>query len=663
MDVEQEDVKGEGMFEHISARGLSPALSKLNMVNDSVSCLNCQVMSAQHSRSKSASDNKGDSTNWDILVAKAGKAAREASGKPLHTNANFKARLLPSSERRAALEQDVEQLQMRLEYEKSMRYTLERAMGRASSALSPGHHHFAAQTRELLTEIAMLEEEVSNREQHVLSLYRNVFDHFIAGSSSTQNSNSASPAHVKHEDKNLPSTISKALCTPNKFASPQHRRQVSTSTQSSQNTNTKLHFKAMQSVVSGPLTMDERIQGLHQPSKVQDIGLTSSEQFARHANPDVDIDEKECEEASLKNHKNEVHRTLKDYIYESPNRLSEELVRCMAEIYCKLSDPPIVQSGMVLSPSSSISSTSLFSPRDAISDGWSPRWRTHSISETTLKNPFKIKGETGNTGAYSSMVEVPWICADKDQLAYATCMLQTFRFMVEHLERVDPSQMQRESKLAFWINVYNALVMHAYLAYGIPRSNLKKMPLFQRAAYKIGGHSISANTIEHSILSFRTYRPAQWLETLLSTGARIKAGDERRTFGRKYGLDDPEPLVLFSLCCGGHSDPAVRIYTAKNVYDELETAKKEFLQASIGIQNHKRVILPRILERYAKEASINPANLLHWVSENVDKQLKTAIDKCIERKSQAKSAQCIEWLQYNGSFRYIFARDLTAGLA
>ena len=99
----------------------------------------------------------------------------------------------------------------------------------------------------------------------------------------------------------------------------------------------------------------------------------------------------------------------------------------MADIYCKLSEPPIIQSGVVLSPSSSISSTSLYSPRDAISDGWSPRRKIASVCETTLKNPFKIKGQSRNIGPYSSMVEVPWICADKDQLAYATSMLRTFR--------------------------------------------------------------------------------------------------------------------------------------------------------------------------------------------------------------------------------------------
>jgi hypothetical protein len=39
----------------------------------------------------------------------------------------------------------IEQLQLHLQQEKSMRIMLDRAMGRASSTLSPGHRHFAAQ--------------------------------------------------------------------------------------------------------------------------------------------------------------------------------------------------------------------------------------------------------------------------------------------------------------------------------------------------------------------------------------------------------------------------------------------------------------------------------------------------------------------------------------
>jgi hypothetical protein len=77
---------------------------------------------------------------------------------------------------------------------------------------------------------------------------------------------------------------------------------------------------------------------------------------------------------------------------------------------------------------------------------------------------------------------------------------------VEQLERVDLSMSEDNMKLAFWINVYNSLIMHvmpdiaqslcfvffndftalifihlqAYLGYGIPSSSLKRMALFHK---------------------------------------------------------------------------------------------------------------------------------------------------------------------------------------
>lgn len=51
----------------------------------------------------------------------------------------------------------IEQLQMQLQQEKSMRILLERAMGRASSTLSPGHMHFSAQVIYLMLYILTLQ--------------------------------------------------------------------------------------------------------------------------------------------------------------------------------------------------------------------------------------------------------------------------------------------------------------------------------------------------------------------------------------------------------------------------------------------------------------------------------------------------------------------------
>lgn len=73
------------------------------------------------------------------------------------------------------------------------------------------------QTKELIAEIELLEEEVANREQHVLSLYRSIFDHCVSRPPSEQSSGKASPAHTKHTSRKHPSIISSAFCSSKKF--------------------------------------------------------------------------------------------------------------------------------------------------------------------------------------------------------------------------------------------------------------------------------------------------------------------------------------------------------------------------------------------------------------------------------------------------------------
>lgn len=69
----------------------------------------------------------------------------------------------------------------------------------------------------MIAEIELLEEEVANREQHVLSLYRSIFEHCASRPPSEQSSSVASPAHTKHATKKHPSIISSAFCSSKKF--------------------------------------------------------------------------------------------------------------------------------------------------------------------------------------------------------------------------------------------------------------------------------------------------------------------------------------------------------------------------------------------------------------------------------------------------------------
>ncbi|KAA3460264.1 NAD-specific glutamate dehydrogenase [Gossypium australe] len=478
-----------------------------------------------------------------------------------------------SVNQRASLEKDIELLQLRLQQEKSMRLMLERAMGRASSTLSPGHRHFATQTKELIAEIELLEEEVANREQHVLSLYRSVFDQCVSRQPSEQSSGKASPAHMKHASRKHPSVISSAFCSSKKFP-----------------------LKPWQALVS---TNDS--------GKRISRSIDASQFCGKN---DILFDKTSSHSAHGKvqgMEKSSVLRTLKDHLYQCPSKLSEEMVRCMAAVYCGLRGATSPSSNKNQSPLLSRSSTNVVLPRRGAGD-------------------------------------------DQDFSCTA---------LVEQLEKVTVNQMEFNAQIAFWINVYNALVMHAYLAYGIPHGSLRRLALFHKASYNIGGHIITANAIEQSIFCFRTPRIGRWLETILSTALRKKSGEERQIISSNFGLPYSQPLACFALCTGAFSDPVLKVYTASNVKEELEAAKRDFLQANVVVKKSKKVFLPRVLERFAKEASINSDDLLNWVLENVDKKLHNSIQKCMYGKSKKKPSHCIDWLPYSSRFRYIFSKDLT----
>ncbi|TYI52437.1 hypothetical protein E1A91_D12G248100v1 [Gossypium mustelinum] len=562
---------------------------------------------AQHRRSKSASDR-----NLDVLRGRVSRPVKkEQNASPLSTRASRTRSPLHdcsaygnkniSVNQRASLEKDIELLQLRLQQEKSMRLMLERSMGRASSTLSPGHRHFATQTKELIAEIELLEEEVANREQHVLSLYRSVFDQCVSRQPSEQSSGKASPAHMKHASRKHPSVISSAFCSSKKFPLKPWQALVSTNDSGKRISRS---IDASQFCGKNDILFDK----------------TSSHSVKAH-------------EKVQGMEKSSVLRTLKDHLYQCPSKLSEEMVRCMAAVYCGLRGATSPSSNKNQSPLLSRSSTNVVLPRRGAGDD----------------QDFSC----------TSDIEISWISTNTNQFSRASYAISNYRALVEQLEKVTVNQMEFNAQIAFWINVYNALVMHAYLAYGIPHGSLRRLALFHKASYNIGGHIITANAIEQSIFCFRTPRIGRWLETILSTALRKKSGEERQIISSNFGLPYAQPLACFALCTGAFSDPVLKVYTASNVKEELEAAKRDFLQANVVVKKSKKVFLPRVLERFAKEASINSDDLLNWVLENVDKKLHNSIQKCMDGKSKKKPSHCIDWLPYSSRFRYIFSKDLT----
>jgi hypothetical protein len=90
------------------------------------------------------------------------------------------------------------------------------------------------------------------------------------------------------------------------------------------------------------------------------------------------------------------------------------------------------------------------------------------------------------------------------------------------------------------------------------------------------------------------------------------------------------------------------------VHQELDAAKRDFLQANVVIRDSK-ILVPKLLESFGRESSMGTAGLIDWISHNVSelkgKDLKSLM-------ARPKAYRCIEWVPYSLSFRYLFVKDL-----
>ncbi|KAG7577793.1 hypothetical protein ISN45_Aa03g020410 [Arabidopsis thaliana x Arabidopsis arenosa] len=209
---------------------------------------------------------------------------------------------------------------------------------------------------------------------------------------------------------------------------------------------------------------------------------------------------------------------VSENVHNSPNSLSEEMIKCILQVFRQLADPE-----------------SLDDDRE-------------TSSPSRGKERLKVISRP-----YDKLLMVKSICRDSEKLNAVEPALKHFRSLVNKLEGVNPRKLNHEEKLAFWINIHNSLVMHSILVYGNPKNSMKRVSGLLKAAYNVGGRSLNLDTIQSSILGCRVSRPGQVFRFLFASRSKGKAGD----LGRDYAINHSEPLLHFALCSGNLSDPSV----------------------------------------------------------------------------------------------------------
>jgi hypothetical protein len=149
-----------------------------------------------------------------------------------------------------------------------------------------------------------------------------------------------------------------------------------------------------------------------------------------------------------------------------------------------------------------------------------------------------------------------------------------------------------EEQMAFWINLYNTLIMDAIIHYQIKETVLSISGFFRKAAYNIGGHRFSLDDIEHGILRRNRSQSFPPIRSLGKSDPRKSAMVSR--------LD---PRLHFALVCGATSCPPIAFYDAAHLDQQLAISASNFINGGGASYDpdHKTVWLSKIFKWYQSD--------------------------------------------------------------
>ncbi|KAG5515542.1 hypothetical protein RHGRI_036549 [Rhododendron griersonianum] len=321
-----------------------------------------------------------------------------------------------------------------------------------------------------------------------------------------------------------------------------------------------------------------------------------------------------------------------------PNKLAENIMKCLIFIFVRLLR---TSRAMELEKSGAISRSANFpwSSRSFRVDTSSNNSKASSLiqRESKQQDPYGIfdseESIPRDIGPYKNLVIFTARNLDPKCISNSSSipLVQKLRVLMTGLQIVDLRFLNHQQKLAFWINMYNACIMHATL--------------------NIGGNTINAHTIEHFILR----KPASSIfKEVCCKGDR----EDKEVMVRElYGLESSDPNVAFSLCCGTRSSPAVRIYTPEGVAAELEKSKLEYLQASIVVTSRKRIALPELLLQKMHDFAQDTDSLMEWVCHQLPASgsLRKSLVDCFRNliASGGKVSAIVDKIPYDFEFQYL----------
>ncbi|CAI9768453.1 unnamed protein product [Fraxinus pennsylvanica] len=213
--------------------------------------------------------------------------------------------------------------------------------------------------------------------------------------------------------------------------------------------------------------------------------------------------------------------------------------------------------------------------------------------------------------------------------------LRRYINLVQDLQRMNISTLSADEKLAFFLNLHNAMAIHAVIRIGNPGRMIDWRAFFDDFMYVVGGYPYSMSTIRNGILRSNKRAP-------FSLTKPFSGGDKRlELVFPKVNL-----LIHFGLYNATRSSPMVRFFTAQGVASELRHAAREFFKRDDGmhVDLAKRTVhLSRVFKWYSADFG-QEKEIPKWIINYLD-ATKAGIFSPVpdHRRSNDWTEGCVRW--------------------
>lgn len=162
----------------------------------------------------------------------------------------------------------------------------------------------------------------------------------------------------------------------------------------------------------------------------------------------------------------------------------------------------------------------------------------------------------------------------------------------------------KTERIAFWVNLYNVLVIHGVIELGIHDSIREVTRFFRRIGYRIDGLEFTADDIEHGILRSNHRFPGSLIHPFDSEDPR-----------RHQVIEPLDPRIHFALVCASLTCPPIEVYSAETLGEDLEISGRTFLNAAVRIDRSEKVVrLPKIFQWYGDDFGTTEADYIRFAA-------------------------------------------------